>query len=270
MILVNTEQYIISIYTQLCSNCSDFNYSNCNCTLSKSGFLVKCEIVYQKCNTITESSNQNENENLSKYVLAVALASGINQNALQFVLACIGITAQVDKTTYFDHQTHIFQLIINHAKQSTKNALNDIINYLLINANSNEIIYLLIRFNISWSHSRNDKQASVKFIFAQDLLEQLSIPLENSNILVNICVDGDLNTNKTLLDIKFINQIYADLKHLSKNIRKNLYMYFNKLKYILPVYANLISNSKTSSEKELAILQVNGLIQHLKDNYSLY
>ncbi|CAG8854134.1 39187_t:CDS:1, partial [Gigaspora margarita] len=94
MILVNTKQYITSIYIQLCSNCSNFNYSTHNYILSKSEFLVKCEIICQKCNTITKSSNQNENENLSKYISVAALASRINQNALQFVLAYIGITAQ--------------------------------------------------------------------------------------------------------------------------------------------------------------------------------
>ncbi|CAG8736033.1 6221_t:CDS:2, partial [Racocetra fulgida] len=175
VILVNTEQYITLIYTQPCSNCSDFNYSNYSCSLSKSGFLVKCEILCQKCNTITESSNQSENENLSKYVLAAALAGGINQNTLQTVLACIGITAQADKTTYFDHQTRISQSIINHMKQSTKNALNDVINYLLPNANSNEPTYLSIGFDVSWSHSRNAKQAN---IFENERIELLGFDFD--------------------------------------------------------------------------------------------
>ncbi|CAG8798516.1 699_t:CDS:2, partial [Gigaspora margarita] len=38
----------------------------------------------------------------------------------------------------------------------------------------------------------------------------------------NICIDKDLEINKTLSAISFVNKIYANLKHLSKNIRKSI------------------------------------------------
>ncbi|CAG8646105.1 16801_t:CDS:10 [Dentiscutata erythropus] len=176
-ILVNTEQYITSIYTQLCSNCNDFNYSNRTCTLSKSGFLVKCEILCQRCNTITGSSNQNKNENLSKYVSAAALASEINRNALQSVLACIGITAQAGKTTYFDHQTHISQLIINHAKQKAcggKYSQIDIDNITKIESKQN----IQANYNVSQIQKRNDKR---KDTFENERIELLGFDFDKLN-----------------------------------------------------------------------------------------
>ena len=39
---------------------------------------------------------------------------------------------------------------------------------------------------------------------------------------IHICVDGDFETNKTLACIPAVSRIFADLKHVSKNIQKNL------------------------------------------------
>lgn len=54
------------------------------------------------------------------------------------------------------------------------------------------------------------------------LLEQIIPVLEASNLLLEVCVDGDLDSNKTLANVSVVTEIYADLKHVSKNIRKNL------------------------------------------------
>ncbi|RHZ67003.1 hypothetical protein Glove_303g107 [Diversispora epigaea] len=57
------------------------------------------------------------------------------------------------------------------------------------------------------------------------LIEKLTCTLEKQDILLDITIDGDLNSNKTLGNVGIINQIFADLKHLTKNIRKNLKKY---------------------------------------------
>ena len=57
------------------------------------------------------------------------------------------------------------------------------------------------------------------------LLEQIIPVLEASDLLLEVCIDGDLDSNKTLANIPVVSEIYADLKHASKNIRKNLCMY---------------------------------------------
>ena len=56
------------------------------------------------------------------------------------------------------------------------------------------------------------------------LLEQITPILEESDLLLEVCIDGDLDSNKTLANVPIVSEIYADLKHASKNIRKNLCM----------------------------------------------
>ena len=49
--------------------------------------------------------------------------------------------------------------------------------------------------------------------------------LEKTDFTLHVCVDGDLETNRTLACIPAVSRIFADLKHISKNIRKNLCEY---------------------------------------------
>jgi pyruvate-formate lyase-activating enzyme len=55
-----------------------------------------------------------------------------------------------------------------------------------------------------------------------DLLEQVTPLLEEYDIMLDVTADGDLDTNKTLAGIPIVHQVYADLKHITRNIRKNL------------------------------------------------
>jgi hypothetical protein len=50
------------------------------------------------------------------------------------------------------------------------------------------------------------------------LLEKITPILEESDLLLEVCIDGDLDSNKTLTNVPIISEIYADLKHASKNI----------------------------------------------------
>ena len=57
------------------------------------------------------------------------------------------------------------------------------------------------------------------------LLNDIMPILEETDFTLHICVDGDLETNRTLACIPAVSRIFADLKHVSKNIRKNLCKY---------------------------------------------
>ena len=57
------------------------------------------------------------------------------------------------------------------------------------------------------------------------LLNNIMPILEETDFTLHICVDGDLETNRTLAYIPAVSRIFADLKHVSKNIRKNLCKY---------------------------------------------
>ena len=63
------------------------------------------------------------------------------------------------------------------------------------------------------------------------LLNDIIPILEETDFTLHICVDGDLETNRTLACIPAVSRIFADLKHVSKNIRKNLYKYMYLLIY---------------------------------------
>jgi len=58
-----------------------------------------------------------------------------------------------------------------------------------------------------------------------DLLEQVTPILEEHDMMLDVTVDGDLSTNKTLAGVPVVHEIYADLKHVTRNIRKHLSKY---------------------------------------------
>jgi hypothetical protein len=140
-----------------------------------------------------------------------------------------------------------------------------------------------------------------------DLLEQVTSHLTELDIMLDVTVDGDLDTNKTLAGIPIVHQIYADLKHLTRNIRKNLgecwvcKYSISQEKAFIKFYFPLIANKKnaqwqrfeqhimrhfrgcmitaglhadnpdikTPLESELREVQVDGLIHHLTDDHSM-
>ncbi|CAG8691707.1 13596_t:CDS:1, partial [Funneliformis caledonium] len=54
------------------------------------------------------------------------------------------------------------------------------------------------------------------------IIEKIVSVLEAVDVLLNIGVDGDLNSNKTLNNIPCVSKVYADLMHIGKNIRTNI------------------------------------------------
>ena len=54
------------------------------------------------------------------------------------------------------------------------------------------------------------------------LLNDIMPILEETDIILHICVDSDFETNQTLVCIPIVSHIFVDLKHISKNIWKNL------------------------------------------------
>ncbi|CAG8856624.1 8249_t:CDS:2, partial [Gigaspora margarita] len=83
---------------------------------------------------------------------------------------------------------------------------------------------LAVGFDCSWVHVQNANQASGEFI-CQEMLpgdKPISPPLEENNLYLDICINGDLDSNKTLAHVRIVSKISADLKHLTKNIRNSV------------------------------------------------
>uniref|UniRef100_U9TP61 DNA 3'-5' helicase n=1 Tax=Rhizophagus irregularis (strain DAOM 181602 / DAOM 197198 / MUCL 43194) TaxID=747089 RepID=U9TP61_RHIID len=115
------------------------------------------------------------------------------------------------------------------------------------------------------------------------LLNDIMPILEQTDFTLHVCVDGDLETNRTLACIPAVSRIFADLKHVSKNIRKNLLKkqysrwhpfeqhimrYFNSCIFSAGLKNKLNQNS-APTEEETRHVQVEGLIRHLLDDHSL-
>ncbi|PKY59257.1 hypothetical protein RhiirA4_481847 [Rhizophagus irregularis] len=93
-------------------------------------------------------------------------------------------------------------------------------------------------------------------------------------MLLDIVVDGDLDNNKTLREVKCVNQIFPDLKHLTYNIRKKLnakkWEHYSRYEdVILQYYKKSSNNEDLPPTTELVKhLQIHGLTKHLCDDYS--
>nr|CAG8570738.1 4392_t:CDS:2 [Entrophospora candida] len=61
-----------------------------------------------------------------------------------------------------------------------------------------------------------------------DILYKITPILVENDVLLEVAVDGDLDSNKTLASYGIVNQIYADLKHKTKTIRNHIKNQQNK------------------------------------------
>ncbi|CAG8824955.1 17264_t:CDS:2, partial [Gigaspora margarita] len=55
-----------------------------------------------------------------------------------------------------------------------------------------------------------------------EVINQISSPLEENNLYLDVYINGDLDSNKTLAHVCIVSKISADLKHLMKNIRNSV------------------------------------------------
>jgi hypothetical protein len=70
----------------------------------------------------------------------------------------------------------------------------------------------------NFTHSSKQMEHAI----LDDLLEQVTPLLTEYDIMLDVTVDGDLDTNRTLASIPVVHQVYADLKYITRNIRENL------------------------------------------------
>ncbi|CAB4438117.1 unnamed protein product [Rhizophagus irregularis] len=90
------------------------------------------------------------------------------------------------------------------------------------------------------------------------LLNNIIPILEETDFTLHVCVDGDLETNRTLACIPAVSRIFADLKHVSKIFEES--------------FAGLRKKNNQDNvptEEETQYVQVEGLIRHLLDDHSL-
>ncbi|CAG8810869.1 22669_t:CDS:2, partial [Gigaspora margarita] len=79
---------------------------------------------------------------------------------------------------------------------------------------------LEVGFDCSWSKVQEALQA--KYANLINIISKITPTFCEYNIVLNVGVDGDLSTNKTLAEEKIIHKIFADLKHKSKLLRNKI------------------------------------------------
>ncbi|CAB4475362.1 unnamed protein product [Rhizophagus irregularis] len=130
------------------------------------------------------------------------------------------------------------------------------------------------------NHEASSKQMEHAVLIG--ILEIVVPILEETDMLLDIVVDGDLDSNKTLRGVKCVNKIFPDLKHLTRNIRKKLnskkwerYSHYEDV--ILQYYKKCIFIAAVQGEnkKDLPLTtesvkyaQVYGLTKHLCGDHS--
>ncbi|GBC42943.2 uncharacterized protein OCT59_007997 [Rhizophagus irregularis] len=139
---------------------------------------------------------------------------------------------------------------------------------------SSKIIY-----NGNFSGTSRQMEHAILLVLLNDIMPIL----EQTDFTLHVCVDGDLETNRTLACIPAVGRIFADLKHISKNIRKNLMKkqysrwhsfeqhimrYFNSCIFSAGLQRKL-NQDNAPTEEETRYIQVEGLIRHLLDDHSI-
>ncbi|CAH1768567.1 5100_t:CDS:2, partial [Entrophospora sp. SA101] len=240
-ILISTEQFLSLILQQSCSYCGESHLPNKKTKASTAGFVVKIHVKCKLCKTVIEFINESET-NFNTCVAAAGLVGGTNRQSLQMILACVGITSQLCKTSFHEHQGKTFKEIIKASETSANIVLQKLalIALGLMYRQSGEMIYdgsdiegylykPIIAFHVV-EKPRKMKMENGKEVIVQEgnfelsscqmehailiaLIEKLTPILEEEDVLLNVTIDGDLDSNKTLGNVGIVNQIFPDLKH---------------------------------------------------------
>ncbi|CAG8632612.1 5883_t:CDS:2 [Funneliformis mosseae] len=148
---------------------------------------------------VKEFSNKSAEVNFNACFAAAGLVSGINRQSIQMTFMYASVISQLCKASYHNYQAMTFEKIVESAEISTKIALQKVI-------------------NVNYCKIKGKRTLPMKYAILISIFGKLTPILEEHDMLINVTIDGDLDSNKTLRNVAIVNQIFADLKH-EKNIR---------------------------------------------------
>ncbi|CAG8605099.1 26096_t:CDS:2, partial [Racocetra persica] len=97
-----------------------------------------------------------------------------------------------------------------------------------------------------------------------NIISKITSTLCEYNILLDVAVDSDLSTNKTLAREKVIHKIFADLKYKSKILRNKIDFYTKSVYAAIARYQNPDIESPT--DNDLYLIQINpNLIEYTQN-----
>lgn len=160
-LLVSTEQFLYFILQQSCNYCGETRFHYKKLKVSTVGFSVRVTMICKTCETSNEFTNESPETNFNMCFTTAGLIGGTNRRSLQMVFACVGITLQLCKKSFYRNQALVFEKIIQSSETSAEIVLQKVIDYHKIK--NKKIIQ--VSFDCSWSHVHNALQASGEIIY---------------------------------------------------------------------------------------------------------
>ncbi|CAG8748240.1 20877_t:CDS:2, partial [Racocetra persica] len=285
-IFVNTDIYLTLILNQPCSICYTAEITNKKPSITVNGLGIKIIIKCLNCKATTEHSNESPEIDFLTSIAVAELVGGVNREEWRSMLVLVGITRQSDKSQYFAKQDKLFDGLKNEAVNSTQKALHKVLDKLIENKQFNLESHVceasaasendhkpIIGFHVaekSRKYQKTDRQvvminegnyngssSTMKHLILITIIEQISLVFKTSEIVLDVGIDGDLNSNRTLGAQKIVHKICADLKHKAKNVRAK----------IATARAN-DPNLPTPTEQDLFKMQTESVIAHLQNNHN--
>ncbi|CAG8772343.1 25303_t:CDS:2, partial [Gigaspora margarita] len=255
-ILISTKQYLSLIFTIPYLNCNNNNLTNKVWNITSVRFKIKSTIECKIYSTTFYHTNETQEVQFTKAIVAAGLARGISRNTIQSSLATIGITNHIYKSTYYHYQNTYFSPLIASAKSSAATDLQKCIKYALENNKK----VLAVGFDCSWSHIRNANQAnySHKPIIAFHIIQKARVAKNNQTRLTKTLNEVNFDKSSRQMEyailIEVLNQVSTSLVDLDLHLE----VCIDEARDFLAV----------PSEEDTRKMQVDGLIRHLQDDHS--
>ncbi|PKY34292.1 hypothetical protein RhiirB3_395745, partial [Rhizophagus irregularis] len=313
-IFVNTEQYLTSIYTQPCLTCHNRDLSKKKLDVHRTSYNIQVKIKCKICQGITEYTgaglvggvNRQQLQTIFSIIGITAQSSKGHYHSkqneyLEKINKEAEISAQIALSKAIAHIKAKGERVLptsfdcswSHCQNANQASGELIFQGNLDGYNHKPVIAFatsekprkLKKKNgeeyevFHGNHEKTSRQMEHAILL--QIIEKIVPILEAADVLLDIGVDGDLNSNKTLNNISCVSKVYADLKHVGKNIRAKIAKssmwkdYENTIMtyYNSCVYAasgrKLDENKITVSDAELEKVQIDGLVAHLSDDHSL-
>ncbi|CAG8636544.1 8634_t:CDS:10, partial [Funneliformis mosseae] len=199
-ILVSTNIFLELILNQLCVTCHDINPSNYKTKIRTIGLKICVTKKCMLCSDESEYYNERSGDDFSKFLAGADLVGGVNTEELRSI-AEDALVAACEKL-----QSDGQDILENYVREASQTSGEIIFN--------GELEGLGYRHNLVLAYYVVEKNANMKLKMENMLLfKRISTILEKYNIKLNVGVDGNLSTNKTLALLNVVNQIFADLKY---------------------------------------------------------
>ncbi|CAI2198114.1 15740_t:CDS:2, partial [Funneliformis geosporum] len=234
-IFINTTEYLSLVVAQPYSTCNNCKIDKWKYKIKTSELSVKVNTICKQCHTVTIFTNESTEINFLRVVAGAGLLGGINREEWR----------NIGKRQYFEYQDIMLKDIVQAVHQSADEALTAALNFIKKQPEKKEGYILEGSFDCAWSHVHEASQASGELIFngflegsvhrnydssSQQMkhailiaiIDKITPIIETNDVILDIGIDRDLNSNKTLATQKIVYKIFTDLKHKAKLIRNKL------------------------------------------------